>query len=210
MNNKILEFIQCLETQKLNVRHFDTWTDRQSGVYVVRAEFIDGQKFSLHLTDTAMINAIDTLSQTNLKSQFRESSEFRDLFTLTIGERFTLASMGEFGFCNSVQFTLKSLRVGKYAQYDDCVELIVKPKNKRTLRSIQFYGRRVFALWNDWVPVNTDAFGPPSEEGPFITRRSRYLSCDERFLTDAISTVLQKPFITHFSSQNNQQGAINE
>lgn len=119
--------------------------------------------------------------------------------------------MGDFGFCNSTQFTLEAIRVGRYAQYDHCVELIVKPKGKRNLRSIQFYGRKVFALWTDWIAVNTDAFGVPTQDGPLVTRTSRYLSCDERFLTDAISSVQQQPLITCLSKEtNNQQGARNE
>ena len=211
MNNEIAEFIQCLESEKLNTRDFHAWTDRQSGVYAVRASFIDGRKFAVHVTEAASINTIKTLSQVNLRAQFAEMSEFRELFNLTVGKRYTIASMGDFGFCNSTQFTLEAIRVGRYAQYDHCVELIVKPKGKRNFRSIQFYGRKVFALWADWIAVNTDAFGAPSQEGPFIARRSRYLSCDERFLTDAISSVQQKPLIICLSNQNNnQQGAINE
>lgn len=137
--------------------------------------------------------------------------EFRELIKLSVGQRYTIASMGDFGFCNSTQFTLEAIRVGRYAQYDHCVELIVKPKGKRNLRSIQFYGCKVFALWAGWVAVNTDAFGAPTQEGPVIARRSRYLSCDERFLTDAIASVQQRPLISCLSNESNsQQGARNE
>ncbi len=211
MNNEIAEFIQCLESEKLNTRDFHAWTDRQSGVYAVRASFINGRKFVVQVIEAASINTIKALSQANLRAQFAEMSEFRELFKLSEGKRYTIASMGDFGFCNSTQFTLEAIRVGRYAQYDHCVELIVKPKGKRNLRSIQFYGCKIFALWADWIAVNTDAFGAPSQEGPFIARKSRYLSCDDRFLTDAILSVQQKPLTTCLSTQNNnQQGASNE
>lgn len=211
MNNEIQEFIQCLESEKLNTCDFHAWTDRQSGVYVVRASFMNGQKFSVHVTEASSINTIKTLSQENLKAQFVEMNEFRELFKLSIGQRYTIASMGDFGFCYSLQFTLEAIRVGRYAQYDHSIELIVKPKGKRNLRSIQFYDRKVFALWSNWVDVNTDAFGKPLQEGPFVARRSRYLSCYERFLTDAISSVRQTPLITCLSiKNNNEQGAPND
>jgi hypothetical protein len=209
MNNKIVEFIQRLESQQLNTGDFHAWSDRQSGVYTVRASFIDGRKFAIHVTEEASINTIKTLSQANLREQFAEMSEFRELFKLSTGKRYTIASMGDFGFCNSTQFTLEAIRVGRYAQYDHCVELIVKPKGKRNLRCIQFYGRKVVALWTDWIAINTGAFGAPTQDGPLITRTSRYLSCDERFLTDAISSAQQKPLITCVSIETNMEPAMN-
>ena len=210
MDNEILEFIQCLESEKLNTRDFHAWTDRQSGVYAVRASFMNGRKFNIHVTDKTWISTIKMLSQDNLRAQFAEMSEFRELFSLIVGNRYTIASMGDFGFCNSMQFALEEIRVGRYAQYAHCVELIVKPKGKRSLRSIQFYGRKVFALWSDWIAVDTNAFGTPTQDGPFVTRTSRYLSCDERYLTDAISSVSQKPLITCLSSQNNNHSSTSE
>lgn len=211
MENEISEFIQYLETHKLNIRDFDAHTDRQSGLYVVRAGFMDGKKFNFHASDAASVSTIKTLSQANLKAQFAEISEFRELFQLSQGNRYTLASMGDFGFCHPVQFTLEKISVGRYAQYDDCVSLIVKPKSARTLRSIQFYSRKVFAIWTGWVDVNTDPLGPATVEGPIISSRSRYLSCDERYMTDAIASVSQKPLIVRLSPQiTAQQGVSNE
>lgn len=85
MNNEIAEFIQCLESEKLNTRDFHAWSDRQSGVYAVRASFIDGRKFTVNVTEAASINTIKTLSQANLRAQFAEMSEFRELFKLSVG-----------------------------------------------------------------------------------------------------------------------------
>lgn len=127
-------------------------------------------------------------------------NQILQLLELKPNDRYTIAFMGEMGFCHSIQFTLESSRSGRFAQYEESVELIFKPKGKRSLRSLRFYGSKTFAVWQGWIEVNTDFFGPASSNGFVTTQTSRYLSCDERYLTDAIASSSATPIITKLSS----------
>ena len=210
MENQITKFIQCLESKKLSTYDFHEWTDQQSGVYSLRASFADGEKFEIYVAEQDSAQIIKHLTQNNLQSQYLQMKEFEALCKLEKSERYTIASMSDFGFCNSTQFTLEAVRFGRYAQYGHCLELIVKPKGKRLLRSIRFYNKKSFALCLNWISVCTDPFGPATRDDQLTVSKSRYPSCDERYLADAIASVSQKPLITNQPSTTSEKGKSND
>lgn len=127
-------------------------------------------------------------------------NHFSDLLNLEIGKRYTVLVENEMGFgVNAVQFTFHSSKLGRFAQYENAVEVIFTPKKKRNLRSITFYGKRDFALFAGWIDVNTDPFSAPEDQGVIVVRRMKYSSCDSRFMDDAIASVKTTPlFIKRF------------
>lgn len=129
-------------------------------------------------------------------------NQFSDLLNLECGKRYTVIVDNEMGFgVSAVQFTLHETKTGRYAQYENCVELIFTPKKKRNLHSLKFYGRRDFAIFEGWVEVNTDPFSAPEDQGIMVVRRMKYSSCDSRFMDDAIASVKATPlFIKRFNN----------
>lgn len=127
-------------------------------------------------------------------------NQFSDLLNLEIGKRYTVIVENDMGFgVNAVQFTFHSSKLGRFAQYENAVELIFTPKKKRNLHSIKFYGKKDFALFEGWVDVNTDPFSVPEDQGIIVVRRMKYSSCDSRFMDDAIASVKATPlFVKRF------------
>lgn len=129
---------------------------------------------------------------------------------LEIGKRYTILVENEMGFgVSAIQITLDSIRVGRYAQYDNCINLIFKRKGARSLSGIAFYGSKSFAIFEGWIELNTEPFGPAENHGVMTVRKMKYASCDERFMTDAIASSKSAPlFYKLRESSKNQQERI--
>lgn len=121
-------------------------------------------------------------------------NQFSDLLNLENGKRYTIIVENDMGFgVNAVQFTFHSSKLGRFAQYENAVEVIFTPKKKRNLHSIKFYGKRDFVLFEGWVEVDTNPFGPYEDQGIVVSRKMKYSSCDSRFMDDAIASVKATP-----------------
>ena len=129
-----------------------------------------------------------------------ESSQFKQFTTLEKGQRYTILILNEMGFGNSVQFVHEASRFLSYAQHADALQLIMKPKGKRQLRQMWFYGTKEFIVWKGWVDLNTHMFGP-EEKNEFATiKRSKYCSFDKRYLFDAIRSTKETPIFQSLNS----------
>lgn len=211
MENQISQLIAHLENHDLVPSTSETWIDRPSHILRVRASFVNGGNFTLDVSDRETLVKVRSLFQKNLMRVFRRTSEFRELLGLGIGERYTVLVNNEMGFgVSAVQITLDSFGVGRYAQYDNCIDLIFKPKGKRNLHCIKFYGRKAFAIFAGWVNVNTDPFGPAEDLGVMTVKKMKYASCDDRFMTDAIASAGVTPIISKLFETNNSQGGQHE
>lgn len=192
--NQIDYLIAHLRGEKLRTSTAEYRWERSSGTLIIRADFENGTEFKLQLPNPANAGTLRELFQENLKARFAEECEYRDLLKLEPGKRYTLLVDSEMGLgVHAIQFALETIRVGRFAQYAHCIELIVKIKRKRDPRVIQFYGKKSFAIFEGWLEINTDPFGPADTSGPLTCRRSKYLSFDERYMTDAIRAAGVKP-----------------
>lgn len=166
----------------------------------VRARFQDGTALDVDASEIKDILFIQELWQVNLKSVLENSSAFRNLLKLELGQRYTVIVNSEMGLgVVPLQMTLIEVRVGKYAQYSDSVQLVHKGKAARTIQSIRFYGEKDFAVFTGWVDINCDPFGPATSQGPFTMTKMKYSSFDERFMDDAINSASVPPlFVKRF------------
>jgi hypothetical protein len=197
---QINQLLEALKTHDLNHTCSQSWIDRASGTLRARATFENGSKFELDIADKSQIPVVQSLFQENLKRVFSRVSEFRDLMTLQAQKKYTLIVNSELGFgVSAIQFTMHTVQVGRYAQYDNCIEIIFTPKRKRNLHSIKFYGKKDFALFEGWVEVDTNMFAEPEDQGIIVVRKAKYPSFDDRFMDDAIASVKVAPlFIKRF------------
>lgn len=192
--NQIDSLIAHLRAEKLRTSTAEFRWERSSGSLFVRADFENGTNFDLRLLQPENAGTLRDLFQENLKARFAEESEFKDLLKLKPGKRYTVLLDSEFGLgVHAIQFALDTVRVGRFAQYVHCVDLIVKIKRKRDLQALKFYGKKSFAIFYGWLEINTDPFGPVDNSGALPSRQSKYLSFDERYMTDAIRAAGVKP-----------------
>lgn len=192
--NQLDSLIAHLRIEKLRTSTAEFRWERSSGTLFIRADFENGAVFTLQLSSPTNAGTLRDLFQENLKARFAEECEFRDLLKLGSGKRYTVLLDSEFGLgVHAVQFVLDAIRVGRFAQYAHCVDLIVKIKRKRDLRAFKFYGKKSFAIFDGWIEINTDPFGPVDNSGVLPTQRSKYLSFDERYMADAIRAAGRKP-----------------
>jgi hypothetical protein len=181
--------IEHLRTQKLNTKTAEYRWDRQSGALHLRADFDNGSVFTLCLLDQTHAGMIRDLFQDNLKARFAEESEFRDLLKLELGKRYTIIVENGFGLgVNAIQFVPVRIQVGRFAQHAHCIDLVIRIKRKRDFSVIKFYGKKSYAIFRDWLEINTDFLGPVDNSGPMPCRQSKYLSFDDRYMTDAIAS----------------------
>lgn len=126
----------------------------------------------------------------------KHGGEFHALTQLERGQKYTLLTQGIFGATAS-QIVLLDIKVEPWAQYSESVQLIFKLKGKRNPRASRFYGQESCAVWLGWVEVNTDPLGDAEEVNSImVVRRSRYLSFDSRYFTDAIASVSTAPIFS--------------
>lgn len=195
-NTNYLELIEALKNEHFVYSgHEINRIDRTTYQFIVL--FRNGQVFEVVCTNADEIRTLTDLIQIHLKQHFSKTSAFKDLLTLEAGKRYTLLVMSGLGIgAHAIHITMEKAKVGKYAQYDDSVELIFKPKGKRNLRAMQFYGRQEFVVWENWIDLNTEAFTQGKERPFVIVKRSKYASFDKRYLTDAIASTPIKPLYT--------------
>lgn len=79
------------------------------------------------------------------------------------GEKYTLLYMNDFCFPVASKITLENIENTTYAQYDDAVRMVFRPKGKRNLYQKVFCGSdRRFAVikgWHDIETARTVSFG---------------------------------------------------
>ena len=124
--------------------------------------------------------------------------EFHALTQLKKGEKYTLLTMSQLGIgAVSFQITVEGVKVGRYAQYEESVQLIFKRKGKRKLDGLRFHGSKSCAIRNGWIDLYTDPFTAPRLGATgFFSYESRYVSFDQRYMTNAIVSAPVPPIFT--------------
>jgi hypothetical protein len=128
------------------------------------------------------------------------TEEFTILATLEKGQRYTVATLNEFGIgINAIQFTLENVTASPYAQYPKSVQLIFKIKGTRKLRGLRFHGSKFFAIWKGWHEIKNEAFSAPTISNGLVCKQSLYLSFDTQYLLDAIKSTSVSPLFTNIN-----------
>lgn len=133
---------------------------------------------------------------TNEKPQ--TGGEFHALTQIEKGQRYTLLVLSEFGIgAIAMQITVEDVKVSRYAQHEESVQIVFKYRGKRKLMGTRFHGSKSCAVWAGWVDLDTNAFtAPVTTESGLIARESRYLSFDIRYMTDAIASAPVAPLFS--------------
>ena len=97
--------------------------------------------------------------------------------------RYTIVTLGEFGFPLAQRVTFHSAKLTTYAQYSDAVELIVTPRGKRSQYRMTLYNKS-FLIYAGWRELKDSATYNREKNDFGVTMISRYACFDDRYITD--------------------------
>ena len=173
----------------------DTWnSDKQLEYIAAMKEWVYSNNFKL----TKEI--VRQVSLTKLKPMLYRVLDEVDCITeqftranLTDGQRITIMRIGDFGGFNVSHVTLKSIEIGRYAQYDKAVKLVFIPERKRKAYFNWYYSHMIVV--DGWVNLPESLFWNVEKGDGVITKMSKYLSCD-RTMYDVTEEYLKQQGIT--------------
>lgn len=115
--------------------------------------------------------------------------------TIKVGEKYTMFGFGEFGFASSTQTVIEKMYINEYAQYDNALYIIHRPKRKRTSYRKIILPYQELTIFNGWVDINTDAAWKTEHKDGMTIRSSNYTSFDKRNISDSVDKLGIKPLI---------------
>lgn len=116
------------------------------------------------------------------------------LLNLIPEQKYTICKMGEFGFPISWKITLKSVKVGPYAQYKNSVCLMFVLKGKRKVTGIRLHGDyQQFMIFEGHVDLDTEMFVKNFSDGS----KSSLESFSPEYMIRALKSTSQKPVISY-------------
>lgn len=117
---------------------------------------------------------------------------------LKVGNKYTLVISSEMGFgVSATKIEVISVERTRYAQYDHAVKLVFKQFRKQKARQVYLYSAKDFAIYEGHVEIDTNPFTAPVKEGEVTVTKSKYLSCDPRYFTDAVASVQAEPVVVY-------------
>ena len=96
-----------------------------------------------------------------------------------IGQRVTIIKMDNMmGGLTTYRAVIESVRNTSYAQYDDAVELVIRPEHKRNMYKLYIYDDvLVYDGWLDTVP-NSLFYDVVSRNNGIVVSKGKYMSFD--------------------------------
>jgi hypothetical protein len=108
------------------------------------------------------------------------------------GEKYTLFGFNEFGFPFSQHVVIDKAYIGKYAQYDNALYIVYKPKRKRTWYKKVITPNNTMVIWEGWHNVQDNMYKESEEINGVVIQMS--LNCfDKTYLHDALKSVSVEP-----------------
>lgn len=115
------------------------------------------------------------------------------------GQKVTILNFNDFGFPATTQTTIKEAFVKSYAQYDNALFIIHKPKRKRTYIRKVFTPNETVLIFDGWHELKTDMFVNSSKTHNAITQNS--LPCfDSKYIDIVLQSAKVKPMLANSST----------
>ena len=111
-----------------------------------------------------------------------------------IGEKITVCSIGDWGCVSSNVMHLESFHMAKYAQYDECLKIIVKLPRKRGTYSQTFTPTKCFIIVKGSFEYPENILFDIKEHNGLICKMSKYQSCDRKQIQDIKQFALDNGF----------------
>ena len=164
-----------------------------------KQKFFDYIKHENAIIENDVINYIQS---DNLASAVREYLSNNSLISQAakklnklIGEKVTIIKFSDFGFPILFHTVIQKVENKPYAQYDESLIIVHKPKRKRTLWKNIILPNESLLVYKGWINIDKDQLlYDTSKDENMIIRQSKYSSFDDQYLHDVISQY-GKPYI---------------
>ncbi|PYE51617.1 hypothetical protein HUB98_06250 [Paenibacillus barcinonensis] len=117
---------------------------------------------------------------------------------LELGHKVSIVKFSEFGFPQLTHTVIESVKVDRYAQYENALYITHKPKRKRTNWVEIILPYQEVAVYDGWIDFDIDAISLTTiTSNQHITvKQSKYTSFDSRYMADIKSSLSISPLIT--------------
>ncbi|ATF13666.1 hypothetical protein A616_17260 [Brevibacillus brevis X23] len=124
-----------------------------------------------------------------VQSDFQQATE-----QLTHGRKVTIIKFSDFGFPVVINTVVERVLVEPYAQYRESLNIIHKPKRKRSLYSNRILPKNTLLVYDGWLDIDVDSLTKRvvKQDQHMTVKQSKYLSFDKQFMQDAISNIKGK------------------
>lgn len=165
-----------------DIKHFcDRELNEKCRVHVGSDEWIEGEKLSVDTFRRSDNSRVIPVSYWTKTMDSEEATRF---------EKATIYTVSEFtGMVTRTEVRSGKAYIGRYAQYEKAVRVSFIPKGKRTLRAFARGSRPYVLILEGHGHPEPESFTEPVEGDQVTITRSRYTSCDPRFVTDFIEMI---------------------
>lgn len=120
------------------------------------------------------------------QGEFQQATE-----QLTEGRKVTIVKFSDFGFPVVMNAVIDKVVVERYAQYTESLEIVHKPKRKRSLYSTRIFPKDSMLVYEGWLDIDTDSLTSTivKQDQHVTVRQSKYRSFDKQFIQDAIESI---------------------
>lgn len=109
----------------------------------------------------------------------------------------SIVKFSEFGFPQLTHTVIESVKVGRYAQYNNVLYINHKPKRKRISWTEVVLPYQEVIIYDGWIDFDIDAISNTITSNHSITvKQSKYTSFDPQFMNDIKSNLNFNPLIT--------------
>lgn len=118
--------------------------------------------------------------------------------SLTPSQKVTIIKHSFFGQPVSINTTIQHVKVEPYAQYDESLNIIHRPKRKRTLYSNRILATDKMIIYDGWLNVDIRSIINEviEDNDKFTVTKTKYLSFDEQALIAIKNSIDQIPIIS--------------
>lgn len=163
------------------------------GEFEVMAMYESGEEIESWTAATEE-EALDTFNR--LFSEYAEPMQKALYGRLTVGEKYTIVFLNDFGFPVAEKITFHSMCCTTYAQHSDAVEMIFTPYRKRSQCRKIFYNcsLMIFEGWQVMKDEHTKEV--LKNDGIIKITKSKYGCFDARYIDD-LENVFKNPVVIY-------------
>lgn len=127
--------------------------------------------------------------------RYTPKNEFVAALQNHIGQRVTLYYICDLGINTVIQTTIEDVMSIKYAQHENSIHLMHKPKGKRSIVSQFILPYTNIVIYAGWVDVDVSSIYNVTETTHATYKQGKYKAFDKRNLTDVIDNMKLTPII---------------
>ncbi|MFS1518540.1 hypothetical protein V1503_19065 [Bacillus sp. SCS-151] len=116
-------------------------------------------------------------------------------------QKVTIIKFSDFGFPTVIHTNLFETINEKYAQYNESLRIVHKPKRKRSFYSNRILPKESILVYSGWVDIDQDILTNNIEQSNKMTvKQSKYNCFDNQYMQDVINTIQVKPLINYITA----------